>query len=539
MTIESDLKIADSFWQNCLKYPTAPALVDHVATDRNAAPVSMNYTWEELGKRVCRAVSLLENRGIASGDHVASWMPNGVEWIVLDMACSTIGAVHVATDFREPFDRAERLAEFADAKLLFVRPGTIPSSNTKLNLSSVDRLLDDPSVDGPDVCEPTAEEFQVMVATSDAVAATDAAQMLFTSGTVNKPKGVLLSHNNLASNARAKLDAAPQTSDDVRLNVLPFSHAYARTCELSTWIIARGKLVITRSWREFVRVAPIVRPTLVNLVPHLAMRLADLISADCSSVGGRLRLLQVGGAALTDALWQKLDRRGLPPLQGYGLTETSPVVCSNRSGSQRPGTVGPPVSGVDIRVADDGELLVRGPNVMLGYWKNVEATRSVYSGDWLATGDLVARNGDGSLRVLGRKDQQIVLSTGYKVNPSEVEDLLTSHPDIDQAVVLGTGMRGIVALVYSPISDVHFWPLAPVATSQLQSASPILKAFEECVSGLPGHMVPHAVARLAQPFSRETQALTAKGTVKRAQVAQQYRGLVRKLRDLMESRSSG
>ncbi len=152
------------------------------------------------------------------------------------------------------------------------------------------------------------------------------AQILYTSGTIDQPKGVLLSQGNLLSNARAKLAAAPQFATDVRLNILPFAHAYARTCELSTWILSGSQLCIAPDWNTFLSWALELEPTLVNLVPQLVYRLVDHMDATASEfpLGHRLRLLQVGGAALRPAVWKRLAARGWPPLQGYGLTETSP-----------------------------------------------------------------------------------------------------------------------------------------------------------------------------------------------------------------------
>ncbi len=153
--------------------------------------------------------------------------------------------------------------------------------------------------------------------------------------------------------------AAPQLASDVRLNILPFAHAYARTCELSTWIISGSQLCIAGDWDMFLKWAPMVEPTLVNLVPHLVYRLHDLLASSSDSaklLGHRLRLLQVGGAGLREDVWRSFAAKGWPPLQGYGLTETSPVICSNRAGQQRFDSVGLPVDGVEVSLDADGVL---------------------------------------------------------------------------------------------------------------------------------------------------------------------------------------
>ncbi len=163
-------------------------------------------------------------------------------------------------------------------------------------------------------CEANEREAEEVVQrVKQMVTASTPAQLLYTSGTISQPKGALLSHGNLLSNAHAKLLAAPQLASDVRLNILPFAHAYARTCELSTWIISGSQLCIAGDWDMFLKWAPMVEPTLVNLVPHLVYRLHDLLASSSDSaklLGHRLRLLQVGGAGLREDVWRSFAAKG-------------------------------------------------------------------------------------------------------------------------------------------------------------------------------------------------------------------------------------
>ena len=214
-------------------------------------------------------------------------------------------------------------------------------------------------------------------------------------------------------------------------------------------------------WNDFLRQAAELRPTLINLVPHLANKLLYHATTNqklgphevVARLGGSVRLLQVGGAAISDDLWHELANMGLPPLQGYGLTEASPVVCSNRAGQQRPGTIGPPVAGVELHVDASGQLWVRGEGVMLGYYGNSTATQERIQDGWLATGDLVERDELGHYRIVGRLSELIVLSTGHKVSPEPIEKCLERCGYIERALVVGENRPFLVALIWPAWSD--------------------------------------------------------------------------------------
>ncbi|MCC6509263.1 MAG: long-chain fatty acid--CoA ligase, partial [Pirellulaceae bacterium] len=325
--------------------------------------------------------------------HVATWLPNGLPWIVVDLATQLLHWVHVALDRRLSSHATMQLATHSRSRVLIV-----PDAETANQLgieSGQGPLLVNFAELLQSTCTPYSLDRWPMPLDDQP------AQILYTSGTMSQPKGVVLTYGNLTSNARAKLDAAPQMASDIRLNILPFAHAYARTCELSTWIISGSQLCIVNDWNELLHWAPVIRPTLINLVPHLAHKLAGLLANDATSgahiLGDRLRLLQVGGAALPLDVWNRLAKVGWAPLQGYGLTETSPVICSNRAGSQRPDSVGYPVPGVDLRIDEQGILWTRGPQVMQGYWQEPRLTADKIVDGWFRTDDLAEMADDGSL----------------------------------------------------------------------------------------------------------------------------------------------
>jgi long-chain acyl-CoA synthetase len=254
----------------------------------------------------------------------------------------------------------------------------------------------------------------------------------------------VLSGEGLIRNAIGKLIAVPQSPDDIRLTVLPLSHAYARTCDLTTWLISGSTLAAGDGFAAIKTLGPIVRPTLMNAVPYLI----DKILSSPSSLGlDRLRALGCGGAALTLEQFRQLTESGITPIQGYGLTETSPVICSASISDARPGVVGRPIVDTTIRIGAGEEIQCRGPGIMLGYFDDEVASKTRWSKDsWFRTGDRGEIEADGMLKILGRLDDVIVLSTGRKFWPLELEHRLHQVRGVRHVIVraFGTGLEALV-----------------------------------------------------------------------------------------------
>lgn len=254
------------------------------------------------------------------------------------------------------------------------------------------------------------------------------ALILWTGGTTGESKGVVLSHKSLFQNAAAKLAAVPQSSDAFRLTLLSISHGYARTSDLGTWLLSGCRLAIGRGltgWDDFAS----LRPTMVNAVPSLAERLFD---SDPDS----LELIGCGGAAMSDEAFHAWTRRGTRVIQGYGLTETGPVICSQTPSTSLPHRVGGFVDGWEKRL-ERSRLLVRGPCLMSRYLNNEAATDEAIDCDgWFDTGDLVRWDEkSGQLEILGRVGDRITLSNGYNVDPVPIENRYTSLHEVRTAVV--------------------------------------------------------------------------------------------------------
>ena len=323
------------------------------------------------------------------------------------------------------------------------------------------------------------------------------ATIIYTSGTTGEPKGVMLSHRNLISNLVAGHAIVPVGDEDVSLSFLPLSHSFERL--VSYVYLANGVTVIFAESMETIgRDLTAVRPTVMTGVPRvyekfmarivdrglalpqprrtlfrwgvnvanakaraestgrkggsilgLEVRLADrlVFSKIRASVGGRLRCLVSGSAPLPANVAEFFYGIGLPITEGYGLTETSPIVTANPMNAPRLGTVGTPIPGVEVRIADDGEILARGPNVMMGYYNKPEATADVLRDGWFHTGDVGTLDRDGYLRITDRKKDLLVTSGGKKVAPQPIEAVLRRSPLIAEAVLLGDRRRFVAALI--------------------------------------------------------------------------------------------
>lgn len=407
-------------------------------------------SWGELAADVaaCRS-ALVDGLGVQRGDRVAQFSPNCLPWVIVDLAIQECGAVHVPLHASLAGVQAGEQIAHSGARVAVVQNddyaarlrASLPAGVRVATHAELDRL----AADGGQGRAAAAE-----------LGPDDLATVLYTSGTTGPPLGVMLTQRNLVSNAVATTEAAAPSGDEVRLGLLPLSHIYARTCDLYCWLVFGGRLVLAESRETIFRDLTIVAPSAINAVPYFYQKVVDRLreaggamddSALREVLGGAIERCYSGGAALAPDVDRFFAERGLPILCGYGLTEASPVICATPPGGYCSGTVGPPIAGVEVRLADDGEILTRGPHVMRGYWHDEAATARVLQDGWLSTGDLGEWAAAGRLRIVGRKKEMIVLATGKKVAPTRVEELLVGSPWVEQACVVGDGRKCLAALI--------------------------------------------------------------------------------------------
>ncbi len=424
-------------------------------------------TWSEIARDAGRLAVVLHRLGIRAGDRVVQASENRHEWLLLDLAVHFVRGVHVAVhsvlsgpqialQIRDCGARAVFLSDAEQEAKLAANILDLPDD---LCLVTFDRIAQSQATLFADLLAEVPVETDADSILASALADTrpgDLATILYTSGTTGEPKGVMLSHRNLVSNARAMLSVFACGPDDLRLCWLPLSHIYARTCDLYTWILSGSQLALAESRERILANCQSLHPTLLNGVPYFYDKVRRHVESlpDRESpgrlselLGGNLRLCSSGGAALPVATAEFYWQHGVRLVQGYGLTESSPVIAASHPDTDRMGSVGQPIPGVEVRIADDGEILTRGPHVMLGYWNRPADTAETIHNGWLHTGDLGRLDDDGYLWITGRKKDLIVTAAGKNIAPVAIESLLADEPLISQVVLLGEGRNYLAALV--------------------------------------------------------------------------------------------
>jgi long-chain acyl-CoA synthetase len=427
-----------------------------------------DLSWEEYREQVLACAAALADAGIRPGERVGLLADNSHSWLVADMGILTAAAVNVPP--HAPLSAAQVHFQLADAgvRWLFVsgREQLAKVRQIRHTLPALAGVVAfDRAAAGEDAVSWTSflqhgrkvlPRWREELDRREAALATDSlATIMYTSGTTGDPKGVMLTHGNLLSNAQACVDASPAAPDAVQLAWLPLSHIYARTADHYV-SLARGTLLcLAESAETVAQNLADVQPTHMSSVPRFYEKVLAALGGDSPDLGSRLRglfgprieWLASGGAPLPPSIAVTFHKAGLLVLQGYGLTESSPVITFNRQTSYKLDTVGQPISGVEVKIAPDGEILTRGPHVMKGYWNDPDATAEAVRDGWLYTGDLGCLDDEGFLKITGRKKEILVLSNGKKVVPSQLEGLLVGEPLIDQAVIYGEGCSYLTALI--------------------------------------------------------------------------------------------
>ena len=477
------------------------------AIDRFANPRAQMYRtsagWQsisaqEMLRRVAGLSKALAELGIVSGDRVGLFAPNCPEWHTADFAIQGLGAVTVPIYFNESHDRLVYILNDSGARVVF----TAGAAQGKKISECRSRI---PALEHVISAAPDSElngdilRYETLIAsTTDAdvaeyrrraaeITGNNLATIIYTSGTTGEPKGVMLSHSNLSSNAIDSASNHQLLPSDVALEFLPLAHVYERTAAYS--YICNGVAIAYLERIEDVPQALLeVHPTVTCAVPRffekiyanilekgrresgikrnifdwslrvaeesvpwraygksaspglkLRWRVADALvySKIREGLGGGTQRFSAGGAPLAPELAEFFWSVGVTIHQGYGLTETSPVVTANTPAANKIGTVGRPIPNVQVKIAEDGEILVKGPNVMQGYYHKPEATREVFTSDgWFRTGDIGVLDTDGYLGLTGRI-KEIINRGGEKISPQEIEAVLLGHPAVAEAAAFG------------------------------------------------------------------------------------------------------
>ena len=448
--------------------------------------------------------------GIRPGDRIALLSENRPEWSITDLAILSLGAINVPIYTTQAVDQIEYILTDSGTRAIFVSGKKLfRHAEPALTNRALEHLIFfDPDVSAEvgkgiqlDQLEETGKEQlksrpDAFDAYLHVVRPDDLATIIYTSGTTGEPKGVMLTHNNFMSNVLSITRGLPIGPTDVALSVLPLSHIFERA---GFYVFCYNGLSVyyAASFDQIGENLREVSPTVMTAVPRLfekvyhriikkgmsqkgwkrrvftqslavgqrygelkdnrrwipaGLRLRQKVASSLvfskwrEGVGGKLRYFVSGGAPLAPALSYAYLAAGIPILQGYGATETC-IVCANRPGNNHVGSVGVPFDGIELRIAEDGEILVRGPNVMRGYYGQPEATAAVLKDGWFYTGDVGHMDKDGRLYITDRKKDLFKLSNGKYIAPQLLESLLKESEFVSQVVVVGAGRKQPVALI--------------------------------------------------------------------------------------------
>lgn len=418
-----------------------------------------SWSYREIWEASGTVAAYLHAQGIAKGDRVVIWAPNRPEWVVALFGCLRLGAIAVPFDIRSAPEFVAGVLGQTAPKFAFVSQFTPENAEVEalphLDIEDLENVLQEETA-----APPTVD-----------VAADDTAEIMFTSGTTGAPKGVILTHGNIVANVSAGVQEVMPQPHWRLLSLLPLSHMLEQTVGLFAVMFGGGRVVYPASRQPSILVRTMQENgiTSIVLVPQALELFMNAIEREAERTGkkeqlakilgiapklpvwlrrklfgkvhrrfgGKLLFVMCGGARLDPPLAEKWEALGVIVLQGYGTTEAAPIVACNSFRYKKLDALGKVLPGQEVRIAEDGEIQTRGPNVTPGYWNQPEITAASFDGDWYKTGDLGHIDEDGFLYFKGRKKDLIVLANGQNVYPEDIEPLLQLHPAIEDAVVVG------------------------------------------------------------------------------------------------------
>jgi long-chain acyl-CoA synthetase len=557
-----------------------------------------DITHQEMARRVKHAALGLRELGVQPGDRVAIMSPNRPEWAIADFACLTARCADVPVYPTLPAKQAAHVLRDSGAVAAFVADAEqyAKVAETRADIPALRHVIvfDGEPADGSAMTMGALEKLGASAESRtpnyerDARAAKpdDVATLIYTSGTTGDPKGVMLTHRNFTSNVVGSLPRLPVSSDDSALSLLPLSHSFERLGGHYALFHAGVTIAYAESIELVAANMQEVRPTVVLAVPRLYEKIygrvlenalagssvkrriffwakrngeawADLVLAGKpvpaglglkraiadrlvfsklrARTGGRIKFFVSGGAPLSADIAKFFYAAGLRILEGYGLSESSPVICLNPLEKPKLGTVGPAIAGVEVRIAEDGEILARGPNIMKGYHNKPDATREAVDADgWLHTGDIGELDAEGYLRITDRKKDIIVTAGGKNIAPQPIENLIKTNGFVANAVMIGDKRKFPIMLVVPNRDALLKWATErglPTTDYEalLRHPDAVAKVEREVMANLrdlASYETPKKFILLATDFSIESGELTPTLKVKRRVVEQRYKDLI-------------
>jgi long-chain acyl-CoA synthetase len=552
----ADRTTAGVFFGQASRYGDRP-LVHHLVGDKWTVS-----TWADMKRAVLAIGSALIGAGVKPGDCVVIMSGNRIEWLECDFAIQSIGAITVPIYPTSPVEIVQKIVANSEP-VLAIASDALMASNIKAagQLRSIVTMESEVAAWLRQPPEHLAEINSRLAA----IKPDDVCTIVYTSGTTGDPKGVELAHRCLVDISRAILKVFPLGENDSTLSFLPYSHVFERINGIFIGLLFGGQTWISRGADHLVEELPIVQPTIMNSVPRLYERMHAAVMARVREspayrralfhwavgvgttwshttnkgpllraqhavadrlvlaplrtrlAGGRLRFFISGGAALAREIEEFFWAIGIPILNGWGMTEMSSGASSNTLSAHRFLTVGKPFPGVDVKIADDGEILVKSPGNMLGYHKKPEDTAETLRDGWIYTGDIGEIDPDGFLKITDRKKALFKTAVGKYVAPQPLEFELMRDPLIDRAVVVGEGRPYVTALV------VPDWEAArKQGLDEAALKAHVQKAVDAANAGRGSWETIKYFTLLASDFTEAKGELSLKMDVKRRAVEKNY-----------------
>ena len=555
----------------------------------------ITITWAEAAAEVERWRAAFKQSGLIAGDRVAICYKNSIEWVMFDQAALSLGLVVVPLYTQDRPDNMGYVINHSGAKLVFFtnRATWLAVKQSKENVKCVTHSIVMQIAPGAQADAQQAKDVTLLSdwltddrlslqdTTASDVKPDDLASIVYTSGTTGRPKGVMLTHHNFISNAYNGMRSVAVRTDDEFLSFLPMSHALERTVGYYCPVMCGASVSFNRSIPQLAQDLVAVKPTLMVAVPRIFERIhnqihgglgkmsaikrslfkASLNTGWCQfeyqqgmatwhpkllchglldrlvgkavreKLGGRMRFVVVGGAALSPDVSKTFISLGLDLLQGYGLTESSPIASVNTAEFNRPDSIGLPLHDVKLKLMDNDELWIQGGNVMAGYWKNDKATNESIvvepNGErWLRTGDRASIDEQGFVRIVGRIKDILVLANGEKVPPPDIEAAIARDPLFEQVMVVGEGRSYLAAVVaveptlWAELCEENAWQDDDIEKAEIVTA--LLARVKQQMGEFPGYARIRKLFATTEEWTVESGLMTPTLKIKRPQVMERY-----------------
>ncbi len=569
------------FWERCKRSAT------HVAyrSFDNKQQIWVDTTWDEMRQRVILWQSALQQEKLKPGQRVAIMMSNCIEWVLFEQAALGLDLVVVPLYVNDRAENVAYIIEDCDIQILLLEneEQLVELTEATAPIQRILLLSDSIKNNATHQQHIAVQQWLNVPAnseTKDLSTPESLATIVYTSGTTGRPKGVMLSHYNILWNAQRSLETSPCSSEDLFLSFLPLSHTFERSAGYYMPMMAGSTVAYARSIPLLAEDLLSIQPTVLISVPRIFERVALKIRSKVNEsgvlaktifewalkvgwrqflvsqgraawhpmlllwpllkkkvatkimdrLGGKLRFAVCGGAPLPEPVAKLFIAFGLPVIQGYGMTESSPVLTVNRIANNIPASVGIALADVELKISNNDELLARSPGIMMGYWNNPEASAKIIDSDgWLHTGDKAKITGK-HVYITGRLKDIIVLATGEKVPPADMESAITANPVFEQVIVLGESKPCLVALAVLNKDEFKRYLDSQGVTvensNDPQAVNILLLLISKALRQFPGHAQVRKLAVLGQEWTVDSGHITPTLKLKRNNILDDHQNIV-------------